>query len=117
MLVPYGVGLAFFTEFRDEAEDALGSSFNAKDYNTVLLNNGSRNFNLVAQDVAQYIESNNGTVSSTSPINEPSEDTTTPQQEKPNWIVFGAIGAGLAAVGIIALIAGRKYRKDDPFGA
>lgn len=125
MLVPYGIGLAYFTELREEAEDALGSSFDAKEYNTVLLNNGSRNFNLVAADSHQYILSKNGTVPEDSILSETEEEDdemidTKPAaetKEQPNWYIFGGIGAGLAAVGIIAFIAGRKYRKDDPFGA
>ena len=118
MLVPYGVGLAYFMELREEAEDALGSSFDATEYNTVLLNNGSRNFGLVTSDVEAYIQSKNGTVPEDSQLEETTEDEaqdSTGQQA--NWYLFGGIGAGLAALGIIALIAGRKYRKDDPFGA
>ena len=117
MLVPYGVGLAYFMELREEAEDALGSSFDAKEFNTVLLNNGSRNFGLVAADVTAYIQSKNGTVASSSPLNDTTEDTTSTTKEAPNWYLFGGIGAGLAAIGVIAFIAGRRYRKDDPFGA
>ena len=117
MLVPYGVGLAYFMELREEAEDALGSSFDAKEFNTVLLNNGSRNFGLVAADVTAYIQSKNGTVASSSPFNDTTEDTTSTTKEAPNWYLFGGIGAGLAAIGVIAFIAGRRYRKDDPFGA
>jgi len=118
MLVPYGTGLSYYSLLREEAEDSLGSSFNAKDFNTVLLNNGDRNFDLVSAEVESYITGKNGTVASDSPVSsaETSSETST-NKEQPNWILFGAIGGGLAAVGIIALIAGRKYRKDDPFGA
>ena len=118
MLVPYGTGLSYYSLLREEAEDSLGSSFNAKDFNTVLLNDGDRNFDLVSSEVESYITGKNGTVASDSPVSsaETSSETST-NKEQPNWILFGAIGGGLAAVGIIALIAGRKYRKDDPFGA
>lgn len=118
MLVPYGVGLAYFMELREEAEDALGSSFDATEYNTVLLNNGSRNFGLVTSDVEAYIQSKNGTVPEDSQLEETTEDEAQDSAgQQANWYLFGGIGAGLAALGIIALIAGRKYRKDDPFGA
>jgi hypothetical protein len=118
LLVPYGVGLSYFSQLREEAENALGSKFNATEFNTVLLNNGSRSFNLVASDVQKYIEEKGGTASADSALNETDDDVpATSEKEPTNWVLFGSIGAGLAAIGIIAFIAGRKFRKDDPFGA
>ena len=117
LLVPYGVGLSYFSQLREEAEDSLGSSFNAKDFNTILLNDGPRSFNLVSQDVDDYITGKNGTLPSDSPLDESDEDAASTNEEQPNWYIFGGIGAGLLVVGTVALIAGRKYRKDDPFGA
>lgn len=119
LLVPYGVGLSYFSQLREEAENALGSKFNATEFNTVLLNNGSRSFNLVANDVQKYIEAQGGTASADSALKPTEDDVQAASDEKKttNWVLFGSIGAGLAAIGIIAFIAGRKFRKDDPFGA
>ncbi len=55
VILPYGVGLAHFLSLRSTAESALGSDFDEKEFNTVLLTYGDRSFDLVEQDVNAWI--------------------------------------------------------------
>lgn len=113
MLIPYGIGLAYFSQLRTNAETSLGSSFDALEFNKVLLDNGDRNFNLVESDVTAYINSKNPTASASPVV----PDSSSEERKPTNWVLFGSIGVGVVAIGVIAFIASRKFKKDDPFGA
>lgn len=55
----YGVGYASFKRIKENAEKIAGDNFNDKEFNAVLLNNGDRTFNMVADDVAKWLHKDN----------------------------------------------------------
>lgn len=131
-ILPYGVGLAMFESLEDKAKETLGDNFDQKEFNTVLLDGGSRPFESVEDDVNEYLgiedtDENNivphtHSASSSSSSTSASTPSSSLPSEKPsaeskqvNWILYGGIGIGVAAVGVIALIIVIKTRKDDPF--
>ena len=61
--MPYGVGMMNFIRLRTDAEERLGQDFNLKEFHTVLLTDGDRPFDMVAQDVNAYIASKSGSTS------------------------------------------------------
>ena len=63
LLLPYGVGMMNFIRLRTDAEERLGQDFNLKEFHTVLLTDGDRPFDMVAQDVNAYIASKSGSTS------------------------------------------------------
>jgi uncharacterized protein (DUF885 family) len=117
-LLPYGVGLAEYETLEQKAQDKLGSSYDAKEFHKVLLDNGDRPFDMVEADVDAWL--NNTTADYGNPD---SDDVSTETESSSSedsavttdWIKYGSIGALVAVIGIIALFWARKYRKDDPF--
>ena len=61
VILPYGYGMAKFLTYQQEAEDALGSSYDAVEFNTVLLTGGARTFEQLDKDVENYIKGSTGT--------------------------------------------------------
>lgn len=55
LFLPYGVGTIKMLNLRSETEEILGKDFKARDYNTVVLTDGPRMFELVEEDIDQYI--------------------------------------------------------------
>ena len=53
--LPYYVGHLEFLELRKEAENALGNKFREVDFHTAILKSGSAPFEIVAQNVEDYI--------------------------------------------------------------
>ena len=56
MLVPYGMGLLQMDNLRNYAESKLSDKFDEIEFNKVLLDNGDRPFELVKEDVNEYIK-------------------------------------------------------------
>lgn len=104
-LVPYGCGLAQFLKIRNDAENALKEKFDALEFNKVLLDNGDRNFNLISQDVEEWVSEQGSTI------------ITPVMVESVNWFVIGGIACVLVVVGVVAFVIGKKHRKDDSFVA
>lgn len=119
VLLSYGVGVAMFELLQDKAENALGDDFDQKEFNTVLLNDGPRTFELVEEDVNAYcgIENTDENnifkhVSYSEKVDSSSQSNT---NKTVNWILYGTIGVGIMAIGAISIIMIIKSRKDDPF--
>ncbi len=119
VLLSYGVGVAMFELLQDKAENALGDDFDQKEFNTVILNDGPRTFELVEEDVNAYcgIENTDENnifkhVSYSEKVNPSSQSST---DKTVNWILYGTIGVGIMAIGAISIIMIIKSRKDDPF--
>lgn len=141
MILPYGCGIVRFWNMREDAEERLGDKFDIVAFNTVLLEGGCRPFEMVEEDVEQYIQEtlrggkkptfaektekdNKG--STIAPENRPeSSPKETPQfitdwenKKKKNAssavpYIAGIAVFTLAAAGALAALTGR--RKKDPF--
>lgn len=119
VLLSYGVGVAMFELLQDKAENALGDDFDQKEFNTVILNDGPRIFELVEEDVNAYcgIENTDENnifkhVSYSEKVDSSSQSNT---DKTVNWILYGTIGVGIMAIGAISIIMIIKSRKDNPF--
>lgn len=113
-LLPYGVGIAMFETFEDKARNALGDSFDQKEFNEVLLKGGDRPFSVVEKDLDKYlgIEDNKENTK----VNDNSDDDKTVEENtEVNWVLYGGAGTIIALIGIVALIGVYKHRKDNPF--
>lgn len=56
LLLPYGIGLIEMTQLRKDTEKQLGNQFDEVDYHQVILDHGPLTFDLLAQQVDQYIK-------------------------------------------------------------
>lgn len=113
-ILPYGVGIAMFETFEDKARNALGDSFDQKEFNEVLLKGGDRPFSVVEKDLDKYlgIEDNKENTK----VNDNSDDDKTVEENtEVNWVLYGGAGTIIALIGIVALIGVYKHRKDNPF--
>ncbi|MCI5723456.1 MAG: DUF885 domain-containing protein [Erysipelotrichaceae bacterium] len=94
-IVPYGIGLAYYLDFRDQAQAAYGDKFNVVDFNRVLLTYGDRPFDIVQNDLTNYIGSNSASTSSVT--------------SNPGLIgLAGAVGAAVVIVLFILLTRKKK---------
>lgn len=94
-IVPYGIGLAYYLDFRDQAQAAYGDEFNVVDFNRVLLTYGDRPFDIVQNDLTNYIGSNSASTSSVT--------------SNPGLIgLAGAVGAAVVIVLFILLTRKKK---------
>ncbi len=57
MLVPYGMGLLQMDNLRSYVEHKLSDKFDEIEFNKILLDNGDRPFELVKEDIDEYISS------------------------------------------------------------
>ena len=55
LIVPYGVGLVYYDNLRDKAEDKLKDKFNVVDFHQVILKNSDRPLSILESDVDKYI--------------------------------------------------------------
>lgn len=119
VLLSYGVGVAMFELLQDKAENALGDDFDQKEFNTVILNDGPRTFELVEEDVNAYcgIENtdDNNIFKHISYSEKPDSSSQSKTNKSVNWILYGTIGVGIMAIGAISIIMIIKSRKDNPF--
>lgn len=119
VLLSYGVGVAMFELLQDKAENALGDDFDQKEFNTVILNDGPRTFELVEEDVNAYcgIENtdDNNIFKHISYSEKPDSSSQSNTNKSVNWILYGTIGVGIMAIGAISIIMIIKSRKDNPF--
>lgn len=58
IIVPYGVGLAYYENLRDKAENELGDKFDAVKYHEAILKNSDRPLYLLESDIEKFIGSN-----------------------------------------------------------
>ena len=128
LLLPYGIGMMRFLSLRWEAEEALGTAFDLKEFNRVLLEGGDRPFEFVEKDVRNYLS----TAGAPKPKPENEKDPVVTPDSSVNWQIDEGmtmaqqlneasytLPAAIAAVCCgIALIAGinlyRRKRK-GPF--
>ena len=108
-----------FELLQDKAENALGDDFDQKEFNTVILNDGPRTFELVEEDVNAYcgIENtdDNNIFKHISYSEKPDSSSQSNTNKSVNWILYGTIGVGIMAIGAISIIMIIKSRKDNPF--
>ncbi len=97
-ILPYGTGLVQFMDIRDYAQQALGADFDLKEFNTVLLDNGDRPFELVKADVMTYVEARGGS----EPV----------PAKMPMKFMAAMVAAG--AVAVAALVLALYFRRKDP---
>lgn len=109
MLLPYGIGLMEFQNLRAKAEAALGTDFDTVEFHKVVLDNGDRQFELVKNDVAEWIESKGGN----SAIEPETEPVPAPAGQISIWVY--AAGAGIVIVGLIAAILALRSRRRNTF--
>ena len=58
MYAPYSLGTYEVLSLREEAEDALGDNFDALSFNQELLDAGTVHFEIIEQEIDEYIENN-----------------------------------------------------------
>lgn len=58
MYAPYSLGTYEVLSLREEAEDALGDNFDALSFNQALLDAGTVHFEIIEQEIDEYIENN-----------------------------------------------------------
>lgn len=58
LFLPYGVGLMYMQNMMEDTKAALGSKFNLKTYNKVILDTGDAPFQIVQAQVQKYIDTN-----------------------------------------------------------
>lgn len=116
VILPYGYGMAKFLTYQQEAEDALGSSYDAVEFNTVLLTGGARTFEQLDKDVENYIKGSTGTSTAGAADGGNSNSSTSGGSSfLERYGVDILIGVAVA-IAILAFIAQRSYHRDDPFG-
>lgn len=119
LILPYGIGLMKFLNIREEAKESLGNSFDLKDFNTVLLTNGDRPFEIVASDVNNYIKENGGSSSIAEKESNRDDLFEEPQDENAfsdtSDSAVTIIGCGLILIAVIAVIVLIHTGKKDPF--
>ena len=116
VILPYGYGMAKFLTYQQQAKDALGSSYDAVELNTVLLTGGARTFEQVDKDVENYINGKLGK----STAGAAAGDNGSGSSSKGSSSFFEHYGVDIligvaAAIVILAFIAQRSYHRDDPF--
>ncbi len=100
-LLPYGIGLIRFENLKSTAEEQMQGSFDLKEFNTVLLTNGDRPFEMVEEDVNAYI----GGAEPSANI----EDNTAKKETSSSNTGF--MIAGAAAIAVIAAAAYVLHKK------
>lgn len=111
LIVPYGVGIAEFLQLKETAQSELGSFFDAKEFNTVLLTYGSRSLDSLEEDVNEWIEEvkNNSEPTETN-MPEPSTDPTEPSTNH-GMLVYGiGIACGLVPAIVLIIVFNRKNK-------
>ena len=108
----YGYGLARFTMMRENAEEALGSSFDEVEFHEVILEHGDRLLDTVEQDVADWVEEKGGTyegiVSGSSSSSSSSSSTSTASH---TGLAAGIAAAGAAVIVIAIVLKVKNSRK------
>jgi len=122
-ILPYGVGLAKYTQMKEDAMKTLGDDFDLKEYNEVLLTYGDRPFAVVEQDIENWISEKKGTASmektaepetTAEAAAEPAataEPAAAAEVGKDDHFFFGGVGAGVVLAVILAIVAANKNRK------
>lgn len=118
-ILPYGFGMAKFLTLKAQAQQALGSSFDIKAFHEVLLTGGDRPFEMVTQDVENWIHAQGG---STSGANGSSAENFFAQKPTPSATNFFTSKTGKSVligiallIGVLAIVARGYYRRHDPF--
>lgn len=134
LLLPYGYGQAKFWDLNGRARAALGKDFDLEEYHLQILTNGPRQFEIVEQDLKEYVESKGATLpdevemfadesivpDTKDTVDEPSSGNTsdTDQEEVPtetnalNWAIVAV--AGLVVIAILALIFLSRRKRRSP---
>lgn len=108
--IPYGYGVCKFLELRERCHQALGNDFNDVEFHEVMLKYGPRQFELVEEDLKDYVESKGKSLP---------DDFTFFGSSYPKKSIFDEYPiikylAGVAVViaaGIIVIIINKKRRK------
>ncbi len=111
-LVPYGTGLMHFFMLEKQAKDALGESFDETEFLTVLLTNGDRCFDIVENDVKEYVESKDGVMAKAIFEEVPSEsyEKSFFQSKEGVYTVIGV----LVVIVVVSVMVAKRSKKDDP---
>ncbi len=113
-LLNYGCGLAQFMNIRSAAEAELGDDFDIKEFNRILLTTGDRRFELVEEDVREWIRSVNGGEVDYS-VSEADMMSGFEELQSQNTTTGIYVLTGLFVAGIIILILLRWQRKKRLF--
>ena len=107
VIVPYGYGLAKFLRLRDKAETALGSAFDLKTFNEIILTHGDRNFEQVELDVNAYLSENPNS-------NEVISSETSVMQDRAgrSWTFYLPFVAALVLLMVLAFVFVRKKNQE-----
>ena len=118
MILPYGIGLAEYMTLRENAEETLGASFNAKEFHTMLLEDGTVPIRILEENYDSWIsEKKGGTQTEKPSATETPKPTHAPSPVSQNAsryltplnIAIGCFGV-FALVMLVLLI--RRKRKD-----
>ncbi len=109
-ILPYGIGLMKFLDLREDAKEALGSKFDLREFNTVLLTGGDRPFSMVESDVKEWVKEKGGTLdfSNTSAPSSPASGNSG------SSFPTAAVILILAAAAVIAAAVKRRVSRHDP---
>lgn len=112
LLLPYGYGIAKNLSLRAQAESELRSKFDAKAFNTVLLENGTVPFTIVEEQFMRYMLEATGKTPESSSAPVPSFAPAGTGQSSPIPLYIG-LGV-FAAVAIVSGAALHRLKRKDP---
>ncbi len=112
-ILPYGIGLMKFLNLREDAKEALGSSFDLKEFNTVLLTGGDRPFSMVQSDVNAWVKEKGGALDFSS-TSTPSSSAPAVSENSGSSFPTVAVILILAAAAVAAAVIRRRVSRHDP---
>lgn len=114
MLLPYGIGMMKFIEYRDAAEEALGDSFDPVSYHQIILDNGPRTFTSVESDLNAYIQEKGGSGLSIEHKESSGEKAIRIADKESSPAVYYVTGGVIAALAVLIFTRLHHFRKDNP---
>lgn len=113
-ILPYGIGLMKFLNLREDAKEALGSKFDLKEFNTVLLTGGDRPFSMVEADVNEWVKEQGGSALDFSSTSAPASSAPAVSGNSGPSFPTIAVIVILAAAAVIAAVVKRRVSRHDP---
>ncbi len=108
--LPYGFGMAKFWSLRQRAEDALGDDFDEEEFHYQILQHGPRQFELVEEDMENYVASYGKTLPQDYTFFVPAETKGGFFAAHKKAVIVTA-AAALAVIVIIALLIGMRKKR------
>ena len=114
--LPYGFGSAMFWGLRQRTEDALGSEFDLEEFHKCVLSYGPRPFEMVEEDLKEYVESKGGTLPDDFTFFKSAEgaEANVSGNVVPIWIPLAAVAVIILIVIIVASKRKTKNKNNEP---